>query len=264
MFKDIGNFNEVTSVQGRFKFEVKEMDKLYLYIWVSGGFWIESGLDKNLRDQLKSSLFYLKDASEKLVDLHSQLSYLDPPRGRFSEPLDGSLFGDSPDFNSRRQLEWQPITDYLILIKPDQLNAILTGKLNFIVSLYTEKHVFNYNMVSIVQRSRHQVVIAPPSPVHAIVETIKTKGKVVLFNTEVLREQFDQFWTSMYSMYGNNTPAATRASVRAWITRLAFPKDPAWQVLICFLIMGDPMIRNAPIIGPSLERPYLENVQNIF
>jgi len=123
---------------------------------------------------------------------------------------------------------------------------MLTGEHKLIFNF--EKSKDELHAVTMTTRSLHQLVIAPPSKLHSIVEDFKTKQRTENFLAfdNVTKKDFDKFWSSLFGTHGNHTPEATRASVESYIMRPENETKPLlWQKFICFMIMGDPVIRNA-------------------
>ena len=162
------------------------------------------------------------------------------------QPPDGSMFGDGSDFNAQHYLEWRPMKEIFLFFDNSNIFKLLTGEFKLFFNFSHSKDEFH--PVTMISRSRHQIVIAPPSKLHSIVEDFKTKQRTEIFPafSNVTKKDFDTFWSSLFGTHGNSTPEATRASVESYIMRPENETKPLlWQKYICFMIMGDPVIRNA-------------------
>jgi len=213
-------------------------DDNVFHLICSGGFW------SNIK---RPSLTYNVEIGIKPIDTDmrnvdmwkSQLRSQDPRN--ILEPPEGSLFGDGPEFNAQKKLFWNPMIGTFVDCHRTDMIELLTGQRQF----FLRRFYSSLEPVAMMHRAQHQIVISPPSPVHSIVNELKTKNQAQIHRTMVTKQEFDKFWTILFASHGNSQPAATRASLESYVRRPEFKSSPNWQVWICFLIMGDPVIRNA-------------------
>jgi hypothetical protein len=246
-----------TYLHGRFVLQITNFQSKHLTMLVYGGFWVDktSGrVDKHTLSNLPHSTLSLKTGNTDPVPLN--LITIPPPPGEIVKPMSGSLFGDGPDFSANYRLEWVPCRVSSIAVTAAQLRNLVLGNSVFVTELkyhpmfYGPNQPRTFKDVTLLGPSRHQVVIAQPSLVLKVIETLKPqKTSMQLMESWVNKSQFDQFWTSMFGTHGNDTPFNTFLSVRKWISSPAFaqpsPQSPSWHVLMCFLLLGNPDIRNA-------------------
>jgi len=214
-------------------------DDEMLILKFGGGFWTQN----------KSSFWNKIDLNIKAnasdrVPLYMYSLEGDPLESeKFKQPPNASLFGDGPEFNAQKQLIWDPIKSNEVFFKFTDIIKLLTGESQF---FFTQSDIYTpTEPVAMTHRAQHQIVVSPPSLVHSIVNELKTKNQAEIHRTMVSKQDFDKFWTNLFASHGNSQPADTRASLESYVKRPEFKSSPNWQVLICFLIMGDPVIRNA-------------------
>jgi len=217
---------------------IKDDDIFYLIC--SGGFWSNTKRPSPTYKELVEVGIEPIDTDRRYVDMWNSPIYSRDTQN-ISEPPDGSLFGDGPEFNAQKKLFWNPMIVTSFRCDRTDIIELLTGQRQF----FLRRFYSSLEPVAMMHRAQHQIVISPPSPVHSIVNELKTKNQAQIHRTMVTKQEFDKFWTILFASHGNSQPAATRASLESYVRRPEFKSSPNWQVWICFLIMGDPVIRNA-------------------
>jgi hypothetical protein len=120
------------------------------------------------------------------------------------------------------------------------LDALLIGAVDIVARVgFPDSTCVDY-VLSIFRPSlQHQLVINNSlDQVIGIIEELKFSGRVRLGGHEVSKADFDVFWKAAFSEYGNYLYVNACASLKQWVARPGFSRDPAWQIVVVFMIFG--------------------------
>jgi len=242
--------NHYSAVQGRFTLEVNIDGTFDTVVFVlGGGFWVNTdylSMMGGWRGDIKAYLKYKNDDEPYQIfstGVGSERTYSSVPSH--------ALFGDGPEFTRGRT--WLPMTHTRLWLESIHMQDILSGKADIMLepgnwdlrgfgqdymlswywsSLYQQK-------VTINRPSDAQLVITASKDIlQPIISNFKSRGHAMIGLDLVFKPDFDSFWTSIFSQYGNDSAQAKLNSVLAWVSRPSFVHEPHWQSFLCLVILA--------------------------
>jgi hypothetical protein len=119
------------------------------------------------------------------------------------------------------------------------LDALLTGAVDLVARVgFPDSTCVDY-VLPIFRPSQHQLVII--NSIDLLIKAImqlKDSGSVRLGGYELSKADFDVFWKAAFSEYGNYLYVNACTSLKQWVARHSFSRDPAWQAVVVFMLLG--------------------------
>jgi len=251
--------NHYSAVQGRFTLEVNinaydnEMGHNFD---ISGGFWVNTNILSSFSGWNGDVHVFLKYKNDHMSWPRRVHTSVANGQITYSSAPSRVLFGDGPEFTQGRT--WLPMIHTRLWLQEIEILDILTGKADII--LEAERWVGRINggnawsilfhqALTINRPSDAQLVITASKDIpQMIISELKYWGHVWIGHDDITKNEFDAFWTSLFSQHGNDTPQAKRASVLAWVSRPSFVDEPRWQAFLCLVILANVSYPNSDLV----------------